>query len=365
MELLHDFYVGRLGKGLTLEPTPETSGLMRRYDLLLRKEGNTYLVLYGRETWKPSSLAQMEAALGLRFVLKSENPYFLNITEIPFLNWAEERLYFHNLRLPQNAAFFLSQKPTVGAADLAPPARLPCDLARGLSNLPLTLAAQDAPKPVLTLGLKDAPPMPDPQEASKPLVSVGGEDVPLALAWRSPPKPILETEPTESPPTLCAWANFGVSPSDLGVVDVYIGRAGMMLRPPVGTAVLEQVPTYQLHFQARATRWRYHLINQEGPLPEVTQVLANGKDILALEDEGQRVLAATGQTARVFSLKEAMALDERPTQRLKLQYSLPSDGTRPNGSKGFLDLPTPDERKISPQMETTELLVFSDVFVYL
>jgi hypothetical protein len=138
-----------------------------------------------------------------------------------------------------------------------------------------------------------------------------------------------------------------------------------MLRPPVGTAVLEQVPTYQLHFQARATRWRYHLINQEGPLPEVAQVLANGKEILVLEDEGTRMLAATGQSTRVFSLKKAIALEERPTQRLKLQYSLPSEGTRPNGSNGTIDLPTPDARKISPQMSTTELLVFSDVFVYL
>ena len=297
---------------------------MRRYDLLLRKEGSTYIIMFGREDWKSSSLAQIRRAVGLRFVLKSEDPYFLNITEIPFFKWSEERFYFHNLHLPEGTEHYLSHRSTVGAADLVPPAQLPCELIQGMSDVPLTLRLQESPKPIMTLG----------QEP--------------------PPEPVM-----------CKWEDFGVTPGNLGIVDIYVGRTDMMLRPPSGMSVLEQVPTYQLHFQARATRWRYHLINQGGSLPEVTQVLADGKKILDLEDEGTRSLQTTNQTARVFSLKEALTLEERPKQRLKLQYTLKNEPERPNGSTGSVDLPVPDGRKISPLMESSEILIFSDIFVYL
>lgn len=324
--MLHNFHVGGLGQGLTLELVPETRALMRINDLLLRKVGTEYHVLYGRESWRASNLAQIKTAIGLRFILKSENPGFLNITELPLDRWHEERLYFHNLRLPEGDIHFLSQNNTIGAADLAPPARLPCDIVRGLSDLPLTLLPQDPPKPIFSLGL--APP-----------------DIP------------------------CSWADFGVSPGDLGIVDIFIGRAAMMLNPPVDMAAPAVVPNYRLHFEARHTRWRYYLMNQEGPLPETVQITDPNStpesNPLALEDEGTRTLPGTGQTARIFSLKEPAALAERPDRRLKLQYTLPPDPARTNGNNGSIDLPVPNGQKISPQMDSAGMSVFSDLFIYL
>jgi hypothetical protein len=321
MALSHDYYVGGLGKGLSLEPTPGTAALMRRYDLLLRKEGTGYKVFFGTESWREqSSLSQIQAAIGLRFVLKTDNPYFLNITEIDFSGWGERRLYFHNLHPSPHGELFLSQNEKVDDLDLLPSVRLPYELMADLSNLPLT-------------------PIRQPQ--------MSGSEV-------------------EDKTPQIGWTDFGVTPNDLGLVDIYIGRAGPMLRPPsAGPAPAPTVPPkYKVHFRARATRWRYLLIHQNGGLPELVQVLTDGKNKLEIEDEGQREVPAVNQTARVFSLKEAFALEERPTRRLKLHYTLPSDHTRPNAANITLELPMPDGRKISPQVFTSKTLMYSDIFVY-
>lgn len=118
--LKHDFYVGKVAKDLVLEPTPSTAALLARYDLVWRKNDVEYVLFFGKESLKAPGLSLLTKTIGLRFILKSVNPYFLNITDIPFPKEGAEKFYLHNQR-PGNAdnqPTALSQGATVGPEDL-------------------------------------------------------------------------------------------------------------------------------------------------------------------------------------------------------------------------------------------------------
>ena len=96
--LKHTFYAGNIGKDLELEPSPQTALLMRRYDLKWRKEGNEYTVYFGKESTRPAALSLLDGSIMFQFILRSNTPWFYNITEIPFPQNTTQRLQFYNFR---------------------------------------------------------------------------------------------------------------------------------------------------------------------------------------------------------------------------------------------------------------------------
>jgi hypothetical protein len=94
--LKHTFYVNDIGKDLELVPSPQTALLMRRYDLKYRNEGNEYTVYYGKEHERPAALSLLEDPLLLQFILRSNTPWFYNITKLTFPKNTTQRLKFYN-----------------------------------------------------------------------------------------------------------------------------------------------------------------------------------------------------------------------------------------------------------------------------
>jgi hypothetical protein len=96
--LKHTFYVGNIGKDLELEPSPQTALLMRHYDLKWHQNGSVYTLYFGKESTRPAALSLLDGPIMLQFILRSNTPWFYNITEIPFPKNTTQRLQFYNFR---------------------------------------------------------------------------------------------------------------------------------------------------------------------------------------------------------------------------------------------------------------------------
>jgi hypothetical protein len=83
LEIRHPYYNNGIARDMTLTPTASTLPLMRRYHLLLRTTDAGFVLLYGATPGTAPALQHTAAGEVLRFVLKTDNPWFLNFTDTP------------------------------------------------------------------------------------------------------------------------------------------------------------------------------------------------------------------------------------------------------------------------------------------
>lgn len=97
ISLRHAYYSNSSAAGLSLEPLGRTAALLRRNDAHVRMDGDRLIVFYGTEAGKRPFLAYLPGKQSLYFSLISKDPYFFNITEIPFFHPQSQRLYASNI----------------------------------------------------------------------------------------------------------------------------------------------------------------------------------------------------------------------------------------------------------------------------
>ncbi len=297
VSLRHAFYEDKLAKDLVLEPTPTTRRLMRQYDLLAKTDGSTFRLIYGTVADQSPILAFIQGTLQLRFVLRNNNPFFLNITQLPFFNTNSKRLYFHNLgkTVSEGAEAALSVRPTVGEEDLLP------------SN-------------------------------DKILVTVPDNE-----------------EMQERP----------LQPSDLGLVDFHIGHEGdtSSAPPSADPTVIRQETRYFLSFEARSTKWRYHIVNKS-QLNYDRMDVSDGRAPMVFTAGTPRLLRGADYEATPLLSDAVLLLQERQPLKPKLKLSA-QNGNGVSTELFTIDLPTPDWKRISAEDPSDTLQVYSDMYVYL
>jgi hypothetical protein len=203
--------------------------------------------------------------------------------------------------------------------------------------------------------------------------------------------------------------DIGLRASDLGAVDIFIGREpNNMIMPPTtdpgDPAPAEQ--QYHISFEARKTHWRYYVVNLPDPENTEVEVMADCKKIektsgaalsdkppvckifgnqpadrpsdckISETDAGRKPLdcklfekgdlhkiSGVEQVAMPLFSKHAFPMQEQPLLKIKLRISKKNDpGSGSNGASTTVDLPTPDWRRIS---QGPDEKVFSDMYVYL
>ena len=375
--LEHRFYLDNSAKGLMLDPTPSTLSLLRRYDLRWRAEGNVYRLYYGKEDGRAALLAYMEQPLALRFVLRSENPYFLNITDIPFPKTRLEKFYFHNLyhSVQEQGATSLAKGDSANHQDLlneltglqpvsnnngAPSPTAAAQLPELLSEL-----IEHRPADVQATLLKQDRPLRGEQPVDDPLQEVMDK-------WPAEAKAAFLEASRQHSALLGAFV--GLHPADLGIVDIHFGQKDPNKIPPPPDEGPAVERTYYLRFEARQTHWRYYIVDKK---PETDDLLGNspadfermrlfdGPQPDGFEKSEPRLLNGPGQTAVPIYFKTPVPLRERSDLKPKLEIFKKNGGNGANGKPLTIQLPTPDWRRITPEIQGPEQQVFSDMYVYL
>lgn len=288
VNMLHAFYADTFVRDLYVEPTQDTARLMRQYGLIFRSNQGSFSVAYMYETGKAPVLAYLNELVPLRFILRNRNPYFLHITDLPFFNTQDQRLYLTNLgKSATEGAVPLSAAATVGEIDLLP---------------------------------------------------------------------------TSSQLLLLPF-----SASDLGVIDLFVGKDANPLIAPPSTQpdVLRPTSQYALSFAARSTHWRYYIVPRNQQSFDRFEVF-DGRTPLEFSEDPPHPLRGTDQVAITLSSKALFVLQERQSMKPRLKMSRQQEHLpgAPEQTATF-ELPTPDWKRLSPERSGESQHVYSDMYFFL
>jgi hypothetical protein len=156
------------------------------------------------------------------------------------------------------------------------------------------------------------------------------------------------------------------SPSDLGVVDFYISPDDVAALGVSGADPVAKPPVtrYHLSFAARATRWRYNVVNKSR-LPYDRMDVLDGRKLLDFRTGESRALQGVDYEAVPLYSESTFVLQEYQAVKLKLKLSA-SNGNGGATDLGMpIDLPTPDWRRVSAEGPPDEPQLYSDMYVFL
>lgn len=364
LQLLHEYYGDQQAQGIQLVPTVHTQQQMSNFGLrfkTLRVSGFLGgMVMYdpdrspellAREEWQPEKFS---------FLLLNENPRFWNLTHLPFYRRGLG-CYLHNLgpRHQAEGRVYLHAGERLGPELAQPvqfvPPRFVYDTG-GDPVDPAHLQAEDIHGRAVELAIPEA------------VLAIGPQaHIPLDLSDLSPGYYRIHhgTATEQRVYTL----SDALPPHLLGVVELYVSPPGgdtPSLVNPQAEAPQDILPgrSFALHFEARATFWRYVLVNSRGVNYTGFEVVNSGSgealtfgqpEALRLAD---RPMSQGTEALRLVS-QQAVPLREYPAQRLEL-----SAKKKLNGKEATFKLPLPGPDRIKADAGEADTY-YSDVYVYI
>lgn len=334
-------------------PTPYTAQLMRDLGLLFRDEGVGFSVLYDerrkqvllrnlrRQAWPHGCAGEPQPIWErLSFVLKLDNPNFVNFTNIPIDTSANRQNYYYtNQRVREDAR---------EGVRLAPRQRLPVvppdfewrildpDVwvvqARAISGkvalcknvcLPRALVADHTPNAITCACVekyRSQHPEDDDYACSKRVV--------LEFSMLPQDKYVIEQLDIEGRPVGRKLPVLYTATSDvpMAFVDLLFtrptpGEPGKFpivdLCPPGATRILPV--HYQIWFDRRSTRWNYYIVPQPQTRPlDGLEILSTPPSPVVEFSGPDKVFLANGQLAFRFTSRQAVPLQQRSTYRFEL-----------------------------------------------
>lgn len=146
-----------------------------------------------------------------------------------------------------------------------------------------------------------------------------------------------------------------VSDEDIAAEDAVVPAQALGLIRLTLSAIADEVPTYQLKFEARRVIWRYFIISQSSSEMSID---AEGFPSTFI-DKGLQTLSNNDQ-AHVFESdpKEPIALAERSAYTVSLKIAQ-------NDGDISVPLPIPSALGLKPVETEGHILFYSDMYVYL
>ncbi|MEM1358756.1 MAG: hypothetical protein AAGF89_11170 [Bacteroidota bacterium] len=152
---------------------------------------------------------------------------------------------------------------------------------------------------------------------------------------------------------------------DIAVISIAIGETATN-----GSSILIdgaiQAGDFTIHFSARRTKWRYHIIDRTGSGYQHFQLLEHGTQQPVPSEDQETKLLPNGSEAIVLSPVELIPLRERPRPRFQLSTQ-PFPGS--HNTPLSIPLPSADANQLSQKypsvQETVNAIYYSDLYVYL
>lgn len=168
------------------------------------------------------------------------------------------------------------------------------------------------------------------------------------------------------PVDAAAFDEVSLPSSSLACVEIVLGREkGMVTPPPADPAAPPPAEIeFSMSFQARQAKWRYLIINKSQLVFDQIE-MSDGRNPLEFKQEEPRLLSGTNYLAVPISLTSPYSILDRATLRPKLKLIAPSDNGLQRNDPTTIDLPTPDGRRIVPEMVGGAQQVYADMYVFL
>lgn len=364
IDLKHDYFADGVLRGFTIEPTPHTQQLMRQYDFRLQKHQEGITIYCGVE--EGGSMATvLSKSHNLCFLLKIQDPYFINYTDLPLLGQEGKKYYFSNIGLeqepdsaikPLQKTSFVSEQDSLLVHPLYYQHQLPLDTKQAVFDL-------------AKFGQHTRH-----QDQVAEWKFIPGETSP------APTPPFLQLDFTKSPLGKYELNIPGEESLVFGVMpgNVMPSTFGMIEIMPQA----ESFEQYEISFQARKTIWRYYIINKSEidtttiriNKGSANQVNGDAEEIpLAQPIEQNNKKLSNGDEATLLELIEGRTLKEHPSELIHLSL-IGSDSKEIK-----MDLPAASSQQIIPEIAEIEKIdengdkklvkeishVYSDIYVYL
>ena len=338
ISMLHEFFADKLPRQLNIIPTEECRRTMRNYKLIFKAKEGGCLVL-SRSDEAGNILFKPEACLKLSFAIQARDSFFINYTNLP-LTSTKNVYYFNNLEenINDKNQKLMHKEGSVYAKDEI------------VARQPYFNHRFEEPIATQRLWVEDA----EGNEVwSKEIEANEIESYPIDLRYEPSGKYALKGDGGY----LFDFYTTLVNPElYMGFIDVYLTDS---VTEKYRTIENEKVVAqdYVIHFNNRATRWKYFFISKgSSTRHEQYKVTSIKKDILFSEPE--EVTLVNGSKAQMIVSESAIPLKEHPVDKFQLQM-------KKNG-KGIvvtISLPTPSIHSVKPQSINDNQKIFSEVYV--
>ncbi|MTB52939.1 hypothetical protein [Lewinella sp. W8] len=367
----HAYFPEEDGSVVRIIPTRSTAAAMKQFSLRMVDRGSgTQELFYGTYPPRTSPLLDLEDPLSLSFILRVEDAFFQNYTELPLEESTQHLAYFTNLA--QNSGQVGEGKLLDGGTRLPlAPAIITREIEEGstitlLDEFGETIANYPLPDPLSENDLS-------PDIFSLKTRFQKEEDGPFFLRLEinltvlPTARYALSVDGQEEDPFIPS--HDGLQRGDVGIVTVHLGNLGdhgqYVLQ---GDNILPE--TYLMSFAARKTIWRYHFIDRNDSGYSGWRILnetSPADDFPDGSEPPEQKQLPGGDTAQVIASTKALPLQRVPDRKLQLSVTQEQGGQE---HQITIPLPVADGNRISNQGLTSDHQptvppYFSDIFVYL
>lgn len=353
LKLLHNYFTEGNCPIVGLVPSAETNSTMLQLGIRLVKREFGYEAFYNEGEAHQTPLLSVDAPIRLNFILRAKDPAFLNYTNIPLSNDDSTIRYMTN----------------IGAGDA--PSSTAFEFGEAIS-FPLrnSFSQVEIQEPETSFAIID--------ELGNELHTYPLEEgeVPTFIKPINEEKTVFNLDLSKEASGLC-YIRKGEGPlnsfihppvnlqaGDLALLSIYIGDTESKGQHLIKDGVV--TPTdFTINFQARATKWRYFLIDRGEPGHQGFKLIdqQTGKEIPLPDGPQATKTLPDDSEAVVLQNEEEIVLQQRPGLRFKLNMQ------SANGREVSIALPSADASRLNregasagPPESTT---FYSDMYVYL
>jgi hypothetical protein len=335
IQCLHGYYSRGKSADLRFEPTAECMNLIKNYGLAFRPNPTGFRLAYQSEEGVKHLLEMIREPLTFSFVLRNINPYFINITEIPFSD-SETVFYFNNRDLKvKNDEKALNQAEIVTEADQ------------------VRMVSPGFSFPLEAFPLKGKADVED----------ITGQTV-HSFAYENPPGDLLQVDMRKEPfglyqlklnkkPALRFYTSNLPAIKCFGIMEIQFGdlpsKAGQLR---LNGKLQEQ--EFVIRFGPRATTWKYFVVSRENAFDQYEVVNGSKKGLFS---KAKPVTLATGDAAILLQSEKPISFQEFSREKYKLKLTRKGDPAEMS-----LDLPSPDTSVIKPDPGTGA--IYSEMYIY-
>ena len=355
LTIKHSYYRDGLSRDFRLSPSPVTAAVLSKLDIRTSANASGLELYWGYEMQDDIARGALKAHtedLVLTFLLESTNPIFFNFTDLTFPQSAQHKYYYqaHYSASDDPTPTILEGHevemfPTPGVLSFTPP-----DGAVDLEAELVNLAGQPLGADTITKN--------DSGKVQYPIVLSAADDW---GQYRIKCTDLATATSTASDVVHILPDQFLMR--CFGLVQIIIPAAEIrLLSPPSASSLAENYPQFAIEFDKRSTYWRYNIINRNNLAFDRLQLIADGQEV-GVRSMREKELA-DGSKATELTLQHMLPLEEVPTTKIKLRLlqDTPAGETK---ALHEVSLPVPDAHRIYPERSGGDLIIYSDIFIYL
>lgn len=322
LRLHHDYFTAGDCRVVDILPAPSTARLMQQ--LSIRQVARDYGAefFYSTDATAGSPLQSINEPIRLSFFLRPTDARFLNYTDFPLTEREDHISYFTNLNAAANQALVFK--------------------ANGSQRIPV--------RAVLPL---------EGSEVKDELGNVVSEsEYPMNGAG------VYSTEDADGLPVRFAHGGDGWQRGHLALISIYLGDTGINGQHLLSDGQVTPT-TFTVAFSARATKWRYYIIDRSQDGYQHFQLLDHGSEqpVSTSPPPLTTKTLPDGSEAVVLLSEELIPFRERPGLRFRL--SMEATG----GHTSNIPLPSADANQLgradSGTTGAADTFFYSDLYVYL